>query len=135
MKYMLNLPLALAALLQAWFVSLVLMPGPWPGWSDGPSRGAMVLVMLQPVLLSWLLLVPVIVGAVFAGGFDRLRVHRWWLRLTLVLGASLVIAILALPCIVIAIGISAAVGDADSRAFGSLAAWSAVIAATLAPLV
>ncbi len=135
MKYLLNVPLALAALLQAWFVSLVLMPGPWPGWSDGPSRGAMVLVMLQPVLLSWLLLVPVIVGAVFAGGFDWLRIHRWWLRLILVLGASLLIAILAAPCIFIAIGISAAVGDSATRALGPLAAWSAVIAATLAPLV
>jgi hypothetical protein len=135
MKYMLNLPLALAALLQAWFVSLVVMPGPWPGWSDGPSRGAMVLVMLQPVLLSWLLLVPVIVGTVFAGGFDWLRVHREWLRLTLVLGGSLLIAILAAPCIFIAIGLSAAVGDSDSQAFGPLAAWSAVVAATLAPLV
>jgi hypothetical protein len=111
------------------------MPGPWPGWSDGPSRGAMVLVMLQPVLLSWLLLVPVIVGTVFAGGFDWLRVHREWLRLTLVLGGSLLIAILAAPCIFIAIGLSAAVGDSDSQAFGPLAAWSAVVAATLAPLV
>ena len=32
MKYLLNLPLALAALLQAWFVGLVVMPSPWPGW-------------------------------------------------------------------------------------------------------
>jgi hypothetical protein len=135
MKYMLNLPLVLAALLQAWFVSLVVMPGPWPGWSDGPSRGAMVLVMLQPVLLSWMLLVPVIVGAVLAGGFDWLRVQRAWLRLTLVLGASLLIAILAAPCIFIAIGISAAVGDSATRALGPLPAWSALIAATLAPLV
>src|SRR6266566_8990898 len=124
MKYLLNVPLAMAALLQAWFVSLVLMPGPWPGWSDGPSRGAMVLVMLQPVLLSWLLLVPVIVGAVFAGGFDWLRAHRGWLRLTLVLGASLLLAVFALPCVFIAIGISAAVGDSGTRAFTPLAAWS-----------
>jgi hypothetical protein len=135
MKYLLNVPLALAALLQVWFVSLVLMSGPWAGWSDGPSRGAMVLVMLQPVALSWLLLVPVIVGAVFAGGFDWLRVQRGWLRLILVLGASLLLAVLALPCIFIAIGISAAVADSDTRAFGALAVWSAVIAATLAPLV
>jgi hypothetical protein len=95
----------------------------------------MVVVMLQPILLSWLLLVPVIVGAVFAGGFDWLRVQRGWLRLTLVLGASLLIAILAAPCIFIAIGISAAVGDSATRALGPLPAWSAVVAATLAPLV
>jgi hypothetical protein len=29
MKYLLNLPLAVAALLQVWFASLVFMPGPW----------------------------------------------------------------------------------------------------------
>src|SRR5437879_2253496 len=108
MKYMLNVPLAVAALLQAWFVSLVFMPGPWPGWSDGPSRGAMVLVMLQPVVLSWLLLLPVIVGVVFAGGFDWLRIRRGWLRLILVLGGSVLLAMFAAPCIFIAIGISAA---------------------------
>ena len=48
MKYLLNLPLAVAALLQVWFASLVFMSGRWSGWSDGPSRGAMVLVMLEP---------------------------------------------------------------------------------------
>src|SRR5260370_1404771 len=46
MKYALNLPLALAALFQAWFAGLVLMSGPWAGWSDGPSRGAMALTVL-----------------------------------------------------------------------------------------
>lgn len=56
MKYLLNLPLGLAALLQAWFTGLVLMPGPWAGWSDGPSHGAMGLVMLEPVAFAWLLL-------------------------------------------------------------------------------
>ena len=35
MKYLLNLPLALAALLQVWFASLVFMSAPWSGWSDG----------------------------------------------------------------------------------------------------
>jgi len=135
MKYLLNVPLAVAALLHAWFISLVLMPGPWSGWGDGPSRGAMVLVMLQPVLLSWLLLVPVIIGAVFAGGFDWLRVHRRWLQLVLALGISLLIAILALPCIANAIGVSAAVGDSDSMAFGPLTKWSALIVATLVPLI
>jgi hypothetical protein len=38
MKYLLNLPLAVAALLQVWFASLVFVSGPWSGWSDGPSR-------------------------------------------------------------------------------------------------
>ena len=135
MKYMFNVPLAVAALLHAWFISLVLMASPWSGWGDGPSRGAMVLVMLQPVLLSWLLLTPVVIGAVFAGGFGWLRVHRQWLRLTLALLGSLLIAILTLPCIAIAIGISAAVADSDSLAFGLLAKASSLLVATLAPLI
>ena len=50
MKYLLNLPLAVAALLQVWFAGLVFMSAPWSGWSDGPSRGAMVLVMLEPAV-------------------------------------------------------------------------------------
>src|SRR5437764_8316333 len=121
MKYMFNVPLAVAALLHAWFISLVLMPGAWSGWGDGPSRGAMAFVMLQPVLLSWLLLAPVVIGAVFAGGFGWLRVHSQWLQVTVALGLWLLIAILTLPCIAIAIGISAAVSDSDSLAFGPLA--------------
>ena len=48
MKYLLNLPLALAALLQVWFASLVFMSAPWSGWSDGPSRGAMVKSGTEP---------------------------------------------------------------------------------------
>ena len=78
MKYLLNLPLAVAALLQVWFASLVFMSGPWSGWSDGPSRGAMVLVMLEPVALVWILLLPVIAGSVFADAFDWLPVRRRW---------------------------------------------------------
>jgi hypothetical protein len=135
MKYMFNVPLAVAALLHAWFISLVLMPGAWSGWGDGPSRGAMAFVMLQPVLLSWLLLAPVVIGAVFAGGFGWLRVHRRWLQLTVALGLWLLIAILTVPCIAIAIGISAAVSDSDSLAFGPLAKGSSLLVATLGPLI
>jgi len=84
------------------------MPGAWSGWGDGPSRGAMVLVMLQPVLLSWLLAgvrwsSARYLPAVSAGfGFTANG-----LRLTLALLGSLLTAILTLPCIAIAIGISA----------------------------
>src|SRR6516162_4910278 len=101
MKYLLNLPLALAALFQVWFASPVFMSAPWSGWGDGPSRGAMVLVMLEPVALAWILLLPVIAGSVFADAFDWLPVHRRWLQLTLVLGASALIGILGIsvrPC-------------------------------------
>jgi len=77
-EYLLNLPLAVAALLQVWFASLVFMSAPWSGWSDGPSRGAIVLVMLEPVALAWILLLPVIAGSVFADAFDLLPVRRRW---------------------------------------------------------
>ena len=118
MKYLLNLPLAVAALLQVWFSSLVFMSTPWSGWSDGPSRGAMVLVMLEPVALAWMLLLAVIAASVFADAFDWLPVRQRWLRLTSVIGASLLIGILGIPCVLIAIGGSAAVGQSEDKHFG-----------------
>jgi hypothetical protein len=86
------------------------MSTPWSGWSDGPSRGAMVLVMLEPVALAWMLLLAVIAASVFADAFDWLPVRRRWLRLTSVIGASVLIGILGIPCVLVAIGESAAVG-------------------------
>jgi hypothetical protein len=77
MKYLLNLALAVAALLQVWFSSLVFMSTPWSGWSDGPSCGAMVLVMLEPVALAWTPAAGVIAGFVFADAIrDWLPVRR-----------------------------------------------------------
>ena len=135
MKYLLNLPLAVAALLQVWFASLVFMSGPWSGWSDGLSRGAMVLVMLEPVALVWILLLPVIAGSVFADAFDWLPVRRRWLQLTLVLGASVLIGILVIPCVLVAIGESAAVGQSEDKHFGPVLIGGATIAATVVPLI
>jgi len=126
----LNLPLALAALLQVWFASLVFMSAPWSGWDDGPSRGAMVLVMLEPVALAWILLLPVIAGSVFADGFDWLPVRRRWLQLTSVLGASVLIGILVIPCVLAAIGESAAVGHTEDKYLGPALIGAATIAAT-----
>jgi hypothetical protein len=134
-KYLLNLPLGLAALLQAWFTSLVLMPGPWAGWSDGPSRGAMGLVMLEPVAFAWLLLLPVAAAAVFAGAFDWLPVRRRRWQLALASGGSVALLILTVPCVVVAIGSSAAVGGGDTQPFSRVLAGSATIAATLVPLI
>jgi len=135
MKYLLNLPLAVAALLQVWFSSLVFMSTLWSGWSDGPSRGAMVLVMLEPVALAWILLLAVIAGSVFADAFDWLPVRRRWLQLTLVIGASLLIGILGIPCVLVAIGGSAAVGQSEDKHFGLVLIGGATIAATVVPLV
>ncbi len=135
MKYLLNLPLAVAALLQVWFASLVFMSAPWSGWSDGPSRGAMVLVMLEPVALAWILLLPVIAGSVFADAFDWLPVRRRWLQLTLVLGASVLIGILVIPCVLVAIGESAAVGQTEDKHLGPVLIGGATIAATVVPLI
>ena len=135
MRYLLNLPLGLAALLQVWFAGLVLMPGPWAGWSDGPSRGAMGLVMLEPALFTWLLLLPVPAAAVFAGAFDWLPVRRRRWQLMLVAGASVLALLLTVPCVFVAIGSSAAVGDSDSQHIGRVLILGATIAATLVPLV
>jgi hypothetical protein len=134
-RYLLNLPLGLAALLQLLFAGLVLMPGPWAGWSDGPSRGAMGLVMLEPALFAWLLLLPVPAAAVFAGAFDWLPVRRRRWQLMLVAGASVVTLLLTVPCVIVAIGGSAAVGDSDSQHIGRVLILGATIAATLVPLV
>src|SRR5438105_3650022 len=110
------------------------MPGPWAGWSDGPSRGAMGLVMLEPVAFAWLLLLPVVVAAVFAGAFDWLPVRRRRWQLALAAGGSLSILILTVPCVVVAIGSSAAVGG-GTQPFGRVLAGIATIAATLVPLI
>src|SRR5438067_11155172 len=110
MKYVLNLPLALAALLQLWFAGLALMSGPWAGWEDGPSRGAMALVMLEPAVLCWGSLLLATVGAAFTDAFDWLPVARRGLRRLMVVGAALLIVALAVPCIGAAIEGSAAVG-------------------------
>src|SRR5215472_10526617 len=68
MRYLLNLLLGLAALLQARIAYLALMPGPWPGWGDGPSRGAMAYIMLEAALFSWRPLVIAGLGAIAAVG-------------------------------------------------------------------
>jgi hypothetical protein len=99
MKYLLNLPLAGAALLQAWFASLVFMSAPWSGWSDGPSRrdGAREAgarrARMDPA----------------AAGDRRIRIRRC-IRLVArppamvaadigALGASVLIGILVIPCV------------------------------------
>jgi hypothetical protein len=133
MKYLLNLPLALAALLQVWFASLVFMSAPWSGWGDGPSRGAMVLVMLEPAVFCWLLLLLAMVGAAFTDAFDWLPVGRRWLRRLLVVGAALVTVALAVPCVATAIGSSAAVADRDTAEFSPLLVTGAMVVAVAVP--
>ncbi len=135
MKYALNLPLALAALFQAWFASLVLMSGPWAGWSDGPSRGAMALAMLEPAAFCWGLLLIAMVGAAFTDAFDWLPIERRWLRRTLVAGAAPLIVALAVPCIGMAIEGSAAVGGRGAEHLGALLSPGAMIVAVLLPFI
>jgi len=98
-------------------------------------RGAMVLVRLEPVALAWILLLPVIAGSVFADAFDWLPVRRRWLQLTLVLGASVLIGILVIPCVLVAIGGSAAVGQIENKHFGLVLIGGATIAVTVVPLI
>jgi hypothetical protein len=135
MKYLLNLPLAVAALAQVWFASLVLMAAPWAGWSDGPSRGAMALVMLEPAASCWALLLLAMVVAAFTDGFDWLPIDRPWLRRALVTGASPLIVALAIPCVLAAIEGSAAVRGHDAEHFDALVGIGAPLVAVLLPFI
>jgi hypothetical protein len=134
MRYLLNLPLVIAALVQAWFVYLVLMPAPWPGWSDGPSRGAMALFMIQVALASWLPLLVAAVGAVFTDAFDWSPVVRRGRRRAGMLAATVVTAAPVAMCMVVALSDSAAVGGHDFAHYGATLVWSATIGGTVVPL-
>ncbi|MBV9014636.1 MAG: hypothetical protein JO058_03170 [Alphaproteobacteria bacterium] len=117
MKHLLNLPLGIAALLQARFAYLALMPGPWPGWGDGPSRGAMAFIMLEAALLAWLPLVITGAGAVFTDAFDWTPPVRRGRRRALMLAAVLVVALTIAMCMVVALASSEAVGGSDFKAY------------------
>src|ERR1700676_1270947 len=104
------------------------MPGSWAG-------PGMALVMLEPVVFAWLLILPVTAGAVFAGAFDWLPVRRRGSQLASVLGAAVLTLILPLPRVRVAIGASSAVGDTDTQHFGRMLITGATIAATLVPLI
>lgn len=134
MKYLLNVPLGLAALLQGWFASLVLMSGPWSGWSDGPSRGAMAFIMLEAAVFSWLPLVVAGIGAVFTDAFDWSPPIRRGRRRALMLAAVLVVAVTIAVCMLVALANSPAVGGSDFKAYGLLAPLAA-IGGTIGPFV
>lgn len=134
MKYLLNVPLGLAALLQGWFASLVLMSGPWSGWSDGPSRGAMAFIMLEAAVFSWLPLVVAGIGAVFTDAFDWSPPIRRGRRRALMLAAVLVVAVTIAVCMLVALANSPAVGGSDFKAYGPLAPIAA-IGGTIGPFV
>jgi len=57
------------------------------------------------------------------------------LQLTLVLGASVLIGILVIPCVLVAIGGSAAVGQTEEEHFRPVLIGGATIAATIVPLI
>lgn len=120
MRYLLNFPLGLAALLQARFAYLALMPEPWPGWSDGPSRGAMAYIMLEAALFSWLPLVAAGLAAVFTDAFDWSPPVRRGRRRALMLASVLVAAVAVAVCMAVAVTSSAAVGGDDFKAYGLL---------------
>lgn len=132
MKHLLNFPLGLAALLQARFAYLALMPGPWAGWGDGPSRGAMAYVMFEAAVFSWLPLVLAGVGAVFTDAFDWTPPVRRGRRRALMLAAVLVVALTIAMCMVVALASSAAVGGSDFKAYGALVPIAA-LGGSLAP--
>lgn len=134
MKYLLNLPLALAALLQTRFAYLALMPEPWPGWEDGPSRGAMAFILFEAALFSWLPLVVAGIGAVFTDAFDWSPPVRRGRRRALMFAAVLAAAMTTAVCMVVALAGSAAVGGSDFKAYGPLVPVAA-IGGTIGPFV
>lgn len=134
MRYLLNVPLGLAALLQVRFAYLALMPEPWPGWGDGPSRGAMAYIMLEAALFSWLPLVVAGGGAVFTDAFDWSPAVRRGRRRALMLAAILVVAVAIAVCMLVAVTNSAAVGGGDFKTYGPLVPIAAS-GGTLGPFV
>jgi hypothetical protein len=134
MRYLLNLPLTLAALLQARFTYLALMPEAWPGWSDGPSRGAMAFIMLEAALFAWLPLVVAGIGAVFTDAFDWSPAIRRGRRRAGMLAAVLVVAATLAVCMVVALSHSAAVGGSDFARYGALVPI-ATLGGTIVPFI
>ncbi len=133
MKYLLHLPLALAALFQAWFAALALMPGPWANWEDGPSRGAMAFIMFQAAVAAWLPLLVAGIGAVFTDAFDWSPVTRRGRRRAAMLVATFVVAAAIAASMVVAIGDSAATGGHDFAHYGTMPVAIATIGGTIVP--
>jgi hypothetical protein len=135
MKYLLNVPLAVAALCQVGFASLALMPGPWAGWEDGPSRGAMAFIMLEMALAAWLPLLVAALGAVFTDAFDWSPVIHRGRRRAAMSVATLFVAAAIAASMVVALSDSAAVGGHDFAQYGALPVAIATIGGTIVPLV
>jgi hypothetical protein len=135
MKYLLNVPLALAALFQVGFASLALMSGPWAGWEDGPSRGAMAFIMLEMAVAALLPLLVAALGAVFTGAFDGSPVIRRGRRRAAMSVATLFVAAAIAASMVVALSDSAAVGGHDFGQYGALPVLIAAIGGTIVPLV
>lgn len=135
MKYLLNLPLALAALFQVIFASLALMSGPWAGWEDGPSRGAMAYVMFEAALAAWLPLLVAGIGAVFTDAYEWSPVVRRGRRRAAMLLATLVVAAAIAASMVVAIDDSAATGGSGFASYGALPVAIARLGGTIVPLI
>lgn len=133
MRYLLNVPLAVAALCQLGFASLVLMPGPWAGWEDGPSRGAMAYIMFEMAFAAWLPLAVAALGAVFTDAFEWSPVIRRGRRRAAMSVAVLFVAAAIAGSMVVALSDSAAVGGHDFAQYGALVSI-ATIGGTIVPL-
>jgi hypothetical protein len=134
MRYLLNAPLALAAFCQIAFASLVLMQGPWAGWEDGPSRGAMAYILVVTAAWSLLpLLAAALAAAVFTDAFDRPPAFRGR-RAALVLGTLLAAAAIA-GSMAAAIDESRAVNGHGFAGLGDPLGAIAAIGGTVSPLV
>lgn len=137
MRYLLNVPLVVGAIAQLIFGSLALMPGPWGGWEDGPSRGAMAFIMFEPAAVCWLMMLVAGVGAVFTDAFawtPGSAAHPGRRRLA-ALAASLLVVMTLGVCMTVALGSSAAVSAHDNDAFNPVLVAIARIGGIAGPLV
>ena len=135
MKYVLNLPLAIGVVAQLIFASLALMSGPWAGWEDGPSRGAMAYTMFEPAIVAWLMMLVVGIGAAFTDIFDWAPVARRGRRRLAALALNLLIVVTLGVCMIVALSASAAVGSHDNDGFNPVLVAIARAGGIAGPLV
>jgi hypothetical protein len=135
MKYLLNVPLAIGAIAQLIFTSFALMSGPWAGWEDGPSRGAMAFIMFEPAAVSWLMLLVAAIGASFTDAFDWPPVVPTRLRSAAVFALSVLVVVTLGVCMAVALGESPAVASHDNGEFRPVLVAVARIGGIAGPLV
>ncbi|MBI3707905.1 MAG: hypothetical protein HY246_09545 [Proteobacteria bacterium] len=128
MRYLLNLPLAVAILAGWLYLYLTLA---WAPTSD--SRIASAFYTFAAIVICWLMLTIMLAGCAAVGGFDWLPVQSRGGAIALVLAAIVALALLsALP---IGLTIEAGVGGSIKTSDIGFVVWSARLVTVALPLV